>query len=24
VRYSCGIENFDDLRADVDQALKKV
>ncbi len=24
VRYSCGIENFDDLRADVDQALKYV
>jgi cystathionine gamma-synthase len=24
VRYSCGIENFDDLRADVDQALKLV
>jgi cystathionine gamma-synthase len=24
VRYSCGIENFDDLRADVEQALKQV
>jgi cystathionine gamma-synthase len=24
VRYSCGIENFDDLRADVEQALKHV
>lgn len=24
VRYSCGIENVDDLRADVDQALKHV
>ena len=24
VRYSCGIENFEDLRADVDQALKYV
>jgi cystathionine gamma-synthase len=24
VRYSCGIENFDDLRADVDQALTHV
>jgi len=24
VRYSCGIENFEDLRADVDAALKRV
>lgn len=24
VRYSCGIENFEDLRADVEQALKHV
>jgi len=24
VRYSCGIENFEDLRADVDQALRTV
>jgi cystathionine gamma-synthase len=24
VRYSCGIENFEDLRADVDQALEHV
>ena len=24
VRYSCGIENFDDLRADVEEALKHV
>jgi cystathionine gamma-synthase len=24
VRYSCGIENFDDLRADVEQALQRV
>ncbi len=24
VRYSCGIENFDDLRADIEQALKHV
>ena len=24
VRYSCGIEGFDDLRADVEQALKQV